>query len=364
MENKKIKVAINGCGRIGRAFLKLAEETEQLEVVAVNDLGSLENIVYLLKYDTAHGTSNLNPKVEDKNFTINGREIKYLSERDPKFLPWEDLGIDVVVESTGVFNSYEKSKVHIEAGAKRVVITAPVKGIVGDDKENFAEQNSPAKEENDVPNYGSTGETVLMGINENALKTCKISSNASCTTNAGSPVLEILKNTIGIEKAMLNTVHGYTASQKMVDSPDKKDFRRGRAGAQNIIPSTTGAAIATTQVISELKGSFDGISVRVPVISGSLLDITFVAKKNTTVEEINDILEKASKYPSWKGIFTVTKDLIVSSDIVGNRHASIVDLAFTRVVGGNLVKVLAWYDNEIGYTNTLIMHVIKAGEIL
>jgi len=303
-----------------------------------------------------------------KTFTINGREIKYLSERDPKFLPWEDLDIDVVVESTGVFNSYEKSKVHIEAGARRVVITAPVKEKLQDLNNNNNNEQSDelnrSEEETDIPNYGSIGETVLMGINEDALKTCKISSNASCTTNAGSPVLEILKNTIGIEKAMLNTVHGYTASQKMVDSPDKKDFRRGRAGAQNIIPSTTGAATATTQVISELKGSFDGISVRVPVISGSLLDITFVAKRNTTVEEINDILEKASKYPSWEGIFTVTKDLIVSSDIVGNRHASIVDLAFTRVVGGNLVKVLAWYDNEMGYTNTLIKHVIKAGEIL
>lgn len=347
---KKIKVAINGCGRIGRAFLKLAEENPQIEVVAVNDLGSVENIAYLLKYDSAYGISKFDVKVENGNLVIDGREIKYLSEKDPKSLPWGDLEIDIVVESTGVFNSYEKSQSHIEAGAKRVVITAPVK--------------SSSSLDESVPDYASLGETVLMGVNEDVLKSCKISSNASCTTNAGSPVLEILRKEIGIEKAMLNTVHGYTATQRTVDGPSEKDFRKGRAAAQNIIPSTTGAAIATTQVIKDLKGVFDGIAVRVPVISGSLLDITFVSKRNTTVEEINEILTKASEHSNWKGLFSVTNEPIVSSDIVGSRYASIADLSFTRVVGGNLVKVLAWYDNEMGYTSALVRHVVKAGEIL
>jgi len=347
--NNKIKVAINGCGRIGRAFLKLSEENPQIEVVAVNDLGSVENIAYLLKYDSAYGKSDLDIKVENGFLSINGREIKYLSEKDPKNLPWRTLDIDVVVESTGVFNSYEKSNAHIDAGAKRVVITAPVK-------------NAPHTE--GVPDYGAIGQTVLMGINEDDLKKCKISSNASCTTNAGSPVLEILRKEIGIEKAMLNTIHGYTATQKMVDSPSEKDFRKGRAGAQNIIPSTTGAAVATTQVITDLKGNFDGIAVRVPVISGSILDITFIAKRNTSVEEINNILKKASEDPNWKNLFTITEEPIVSSDIVGSRYASIADLAFTRVVGGNFVKVLAWYDNEMGYTSALVRHVVKASETL
>jgi len=350
--NNKIRVAINGCGRIGRAFLKLAKENKKLEIVAVNDLGSVENIAYLLKYDSAYGVSSFDVKADGGNLAIDGKEIKYLSEKDPKNLPWRDLNIDIVVESTGAFNSYEKSHAHIQAGAKRVVITAPVKG------------SSQGTEHEGVPSYDFNGATILMGVNEDDLKKCKMSSNASCTTNAGSPVLEILRKEIGIEKAMLNTIHGYTSTQKIVDSPSEKDFRKGRAGAQNIIPSTTGAAIATTQVITDLKGNFDGIAVRVPVISGSLLDITFVAKRNTTVEEINNILKKASEDPNWKNLFAITEEPIVSSDIVGSRYASIADLAFTRVVGGNLVKVLAWYDNEMGYTSALVRHVVKAGESL
>lgn len=341
---KKIKVAINGCGRIGRAFIKMTFDNDQIDIVAVNDLGSLENIAYLLKYDTAHGISKQEVEVKKDKLVINGnpksskmsgrREIKFLSEKDPSKLPWGDLGIDVVVESTGVFKTQEKAQAHIDAGAKRVVISSP----------------------------SADAKTILMGINEAELNTCQISSNASCTTNAGSPVIEVLRETIGIEKAMLNTVHGYTATQKMVDSPDEKDFRKGRAGAQNIIPSTTGAAKATTRVITELDGKFDGIAMRVPVISGSLVDITFIAKKDTTPEEINEIFQKASKDPRWEGILAVTDEPIVSSDIVGNPYASIIDLQFTRVVGGNLVKVLAWYDNEMGYTTTLIKHVIKAGK--
>ncbi|MBU1557713.1 type I glyceraldehyde-3-phosphate dehydrogenase [Patescibacteria group bacterium] len=351
IENKKTKVAINGCGRIGRAFLKLAIKNENIEIVAVNDLGSLENIAYLLKYDSAYGKSGLDIKVEENLLVIEGNKIKYLSERDPMNLPWGDLDIDIVIESTGMFASYEKSQAHIDSGAKRVVITAPVKSTNSNDT--------------DAPDYSKVeGETILMGVNEDKLKVCKISSNASCTTNAGSPVLEILKNTVGIEKAMLNTVHGYTSTQKIVDGPNEKDFRKGRAGAQNIIPSTTGAAVATTLVMEDLKDKFDGISVRVPVISGSIIDITFISKKDTSVEEINEILEKASKDSRWKGIFTTNREPIVSSDIIGNSHASIVDLPFTRVVDGNLVKVLVWYDNEMGYTNMLMKHVEKAGESL
>jgi len=334
MNNNKLRIAINGCGRIGRAFIKQAFDNEQLDIVAVNDLGSIENIAYLLKYDTAHGISKQEIEAKKDSLVINDKTIKFLNEKDPSKLPWGDLDIDIVVEATGVFTTEEKAKAHIDAGAKKVVISAPSKDA----------------------------KTILMGVNDDELKTCEISSNASCTTNAGSPVLDILQSTVGIEKAMLNTVHGYTSSQKMVDSPNEKDFRKGRAGAQNIIPSTTGAAIATTKVMTDLEGMFDGIAMRVPVISGSLLDITFVSKKETTVDEINKILEKASKNPKWEGVFTATNEQLVSSDIVGNTYASIVDLQFTRVVGGNLVKVLVWYDNEMGYTTTLIKHVLSTSQ--
>ncbi len=329
---KKIKVAINGFGRIGRAFYKLAKENENLEVVAVNDLTSIENVNYLLKYDSVYGISK---------YTLDG--VKYISEKDPTKLPWGELGIDVVVESTGLFTSSDKAQAHIVAGAKRVVVTAPLK---------------------DDPMSIIKGETVLMAMNEDKLGACQISSNASCTTNAGSPLLAILDAAIGVEKALLNTVHAYTASQAIVDGPSKKDMREGRAAAQNIVPSSTGAAIAVTKIMTGLNGLFDGISIRVPVVAGSIVDITFISKKNTTTEEVNEILKKAAGEERWKGIFTVTEEDIVSSDIKGNRHASIADLAFTRVVGGNLVKVLAWYDNEMGYTNTLVQHVIKAGRLI
>jgi glyceraldehyde 3-phosphate dehydrogenase len=329
---KKIKVAINGFGRIGRAFYKLAKENENLEVVAVNDLTSIENVNYLLKYDSVYGISE---------YTLDG--VRYISEKDPTKLPWGELDIDVVVESTGLFTSSDKAQAHIVAGAKRVVVTAPLK---------------------DDPMSIIKGETVLMAMNEDKLGSCQISSNASCTTNAGSPLLAILDATIGVEKALLNTVHAYTASQAIVDGPSKKDMREGRAAAQNIVPSSTGAAIAVTKIMTGLQGLFDGISIRVPVVAGSIVDITFISKKNTTIEEVNEILKKAAGEERWKGIFTVTEEDIVSSDIKGNRHASIADLAFTRVVGGNLVKVLAWYDNEMGYTYTLVEHVIKAGRLI
>ena len=273
---------------------------------------------------------------------VNGQIIKFLSEKDPANLPWKDLAVDVVVESTGIFDTYQKSKAHIDAGARKVVISAPVKG---------------------EPVEGITSAMILMGINDDKLATCQISSNASCTTNSVAPIIEVLRKQLGIKKAILNTIHAYTATQKIVDGPDAKDFRRGRAGAQNIAPSSTGAAIAVGEVIPEMKGFFDGLAVRVPAITGSLSDITFIAGRETTKEEVNEILAKAAADPHWSKQLAVTTEPLVSTDIIGDTHASIVALDMTRVVGGDLVKVLAWYDNEIGYTHTLIDHVIKTGQI-
>lgn len=326
--DKKIKVAINGAGRIGRAFYKLASQRPELEIVAVNDLGNAENIAYLLKYDTVYG------KWSGKF------DVKFLQEKDPAKLPWKELDIDVVVESTGFFTSYAGAKAHLDAGAKRVVVTAPMK---------------------DEPVPGIEGATVLMGVNEDKLFTSRITSNASCTTNAGSPLIAILDEALGIEKALLNTTHGYTASQALVDGPSKKGFREGRAAAQNIIPSSTGAAIAVTKAFTKLEGLFDGIAVRVPVVAGSLVDVTFISKRDTTRDEVNEILKKAAGDKRWAGIFTVTEEELVSSDILGSQYGSIADLDLTRVVGGNLVKVFAWYDNEMGYTYTLVEHVTKLG---
>ncbi|HEY4516203.1 MAG TPA: glyceraldehyde 3-phosphate dehydrogenase NAD-binding domain-containing protein [Candidatus Paceibacterota bacterium] len=339
-----IKVAINGAGRIGRAFLKLALSEAEVEVVAMNDLCDVENIIYLLKYDTAYGRSDFLPILakDKKSISIYDKEIKYFSEKDPAILPWKDLEVDVVVESTGAFTTFKKAGLHIKSGAKRVVITAPVK-------------EEPA----DV-----TEATILMGINEEKFETCIVTSNASCTTNAASPLIQILNEKLGIEKAILNTVHGYTASQSIVDGPNKKDWKEGRAAAQNIVPTSTGAAIAVTEAIPELEGKFDGISMRVPIVAGSIADITFISKKETTVKEINEILKDAAKEDRWQGIFTVTEDQIVSSDIVGSLYGSIADLGLTRVVGGNLVKVCAWYDNEMGYSNTLLRHVLEIGKYL
>ncbi len=342
---KKIRVAINGFGRIGRAFVKVAKNRQEIEIVAINDLGSIQNFAYLLKYDTAYGVSPFDVTINEKtnSLVIDGVEVQFISEKDPTKLPWKSLDIDIVVESTGLFTSAEKANAHIVAGAKRVVVSAPIK---------------------DADDATIKGATILMGMNEDKLEGCQISSNASCTTNAGSPLIAILDEALGIEKALLNTVHAYTASQSLVDGPSKKDLREGRAAAQNIVPSSTGAAIAVTKVLPKFEGLFDGISIRVPVISGSIVDVTFISKKNTTAEEVNNILKKAAGDPRWNGIFTVTEEQLVSHDIIGNRHASIADLAFTRVVGGNLVKVLAWYDNEMGYSYTLVEHVIKAGRLI
>lgn len=339
---QKIKVAINGAGRIGRAFYKVAEQFEELEIVAINDLGDIDNIAYLIKYDSAYGKYGFAVEVAEdkKSITIGGKKVQFFSEKDPANLPWKALGIDVVVESTGLFTSYTKALPHITAGAKRVVISAPAKDEAGS-----------------VPTP-----TILLGINEHQFETCPITSNASCTTNATSPVMAILDEKIGIEKALLSTVHAYTASQSIVDAPSKKDWKEGRAAAQNIVPTSTGAAIAVTKALPQLTKKFDGISFRVPVVAGSISDIVFVSKRPTTVEEINSILESASKEEKWKDVFAITKDPLVSSDIVGCPFASIADLGLTRVVDGNLVKVCAWYDNEIGYTHALVMHTIRAGK--
>lgn len=339
---KTIKVGINGFGRIGRAFLKLAWERPEIEIVAVNDLGDVANMAYLLKYDTVYRQWGHEIKVEGENLLIDGKKVKVLAEKDPSNLPWKDLEVDVVVESTGLFTTYEKSKIHLGAGAKKVVISAPAKDGDGSAK----------------------GETILLGVNEEKFGTCDITSNASCTTNAASPLIAILDETLGIEKAILNTVHGYTASQSIVDGPNKKDFREGRAAAQNIVPSSTGAAIAVTKAFTKLEGLFDGVAMRVPVPAGSIVDITFISKKNTTAEEVNEILKKASKEKRWENIFSVTEEELVSSDILGSKYGSIADLKMTRVVGGNLIKVMGWYDNEMGYTYTLVDHVIKTGNTI
>ena len=335
MSTKK-RIAINGFGRIGRAFFRMSYDHPDFEVVAINDLGDINSLAYLLRYDTVYGHAPYTVEVAEGALVIDGRKVRYVSEREPEKLPWKDEQIDLVVESTGIFTSYEKAKVHTTAGAQRVVITAPVKDA------------SPE------------GKTILMGVNESDFATCSLTSNASCTTNAASPLVGILHDAIGMEKAILNTVHAYAASQALVDGPNKKDLREGRAAAQNIVPSSTGAAIATSLVHTDLVNKFDGISIRVPVAVGSIVDVTFIAQRDTTVEEVNAALKKAAESPEWKDIFAVTDEPLVSSDIIGARHASIADLAMTRVVGGNLVKVLAWYDNETSYTSTLVAHVAKA----
>ncbi len=338
-----VRVAINGFGRIGRTFMRSAFGHPDFEVVAVNDLGSLDALAYLLKYDSVYGRSPFPVEVVDGKLMVGGKEIAFVQERDPEKLPWKDLNIDIVVESTGFFTSYEGSKKHLTAGAKRVVISAPVK--------------------DDPTAAGVQGATVLMGVNHELLASCQITSNASCTTNATSPVIAVLKEAIGIEKATLNTVHAYTASQALVDSPAKKDLRDGRAAALNIIPSTTGAAIAITQAYPELAGKFSGLAMRVPVPVGSIVDVTFIASRDTTVEEVNDALRKAAADPRWKNLLAATTDPIVSTDIIGSRVGSIADLSFTQVVGGNLVKVLAWYDNETSYTQTLVEHVAAVAKL-
>jgi glyceraldehyde 3-phosphate dehydrogenase len=337
-----IKVGINGFGRIGRTFFRLAHGDQDIRVVAVNDLGKVENLAYLLKYDSAYGRSPFEVEVKDGALTIDGQVIAVSQEKEPAKIPWSQWGVDVVIESTGFFTGYGAAAAHLTGGAKRVVISAPAK----DD------------------GAGTPGATVLMGVNEAALTTCQVTSNASCTTNAASPLVGILKEAIGIEKAVLSTVHAYTASQSLVDGPSKKDLREGRAAALNIVPSTTGAAVATALAHPELTGKFDGISLRVPVPVGSIVDVTFIAKRPTSVEEVNRLLTDAASSDRWRHLFAVTNEPLVSTDIIGARVAAIADLAFTKVIDGNLVKVLAWYDNETSYTHTLLEHVRAVGRLL
>ncbi|MCX8016066.1 MAG: type I glyceraldehyde-3-phosphate dehydrogenase [Patescibacteria group bacterium] len=343
---KKLRVAINGFGRIGRVFFRQAFDNKNLDIVAINDLADIETLTYLLKYDSVYGVYSkkleINKSEEHQKLVIDNKEILFLQQKDPAQLPWKDLNIDVVIEATGVFESFEKSSFHLTAGAKRVVITAPAK----DDDGSL-----------------SKGATIICGINDHLIEKVKITSNGSCTTNAIAPALAILINSIGIKKAILNTTHAYTATQKIVDGPDAKDLRRGRAGAINLVPSTTGAAIAVGKVLKELDGIFDGISIRTPVPTVSLADITFLANRKTSAEEINQIFINASKDSHWQGIFTVVSDPVVSTDLIGSSFASIADLSFTKVIDGDLVKVLIWYDNEWGYATSLLNHLLKIAEI-
>ncbi len=333
-----IRIAINGFGRIGRGFARAVYRKKDIEIIAINDLASAGNLAYLLKYDTVYGRAAFAVEAGESVIIVDGKKIPILAEKDPAKLPWKDLKVDIVLESTGLFTNAEKAGAHITAGAKRVVISAPGKG--------------------------DGVETILLGANEEKFATCQISSNASCTTNAVSPVIGILDEVVGIERAILNTTHAYTATQAIVDSVAPDDFRRGRAGALNMGPSSTGAAKATALAYPKLKGKFDGIAVRVPVASGSLADVTFVASRPTTVEEVNNALREAAKSDRWKTVFAVTEEPLVSSDILGLPYGSIADLPMTRVVDGTLVKVLAWYDNEMGYVHTLIEHVLQVAKHL
>lgn len=326
-----MNIAINGFGRIGRVFFRYAFEHADFDIVAINDLGSVENLAYLLAHDSVYGKYDKSVEIKDGTIVVGGKTIAVFQQKNPAELPWKDLGVDVVVESTGVFATFQKAKPHLDAGAKRVVITAPAK-------------------DDETP-------TSTPGVGTEFLTLAKITSNASCTTNATTPVMAIMMQNPGLEKAMLSTIHGYTASQALVDGPNGKDMRRGRAAAANIVPSTTGAAIATEKAIPAIKGKFDGIAFRVPVLSGSILDFTFLAKRKTSVEEINDIFRAAAADPIWQGVLKVTEEPLVSSDILREPYGSIVDLSFTRVVDGDLVKVLSWYDNEWGYAAMLAKHV-------
>jgi glyceraldehyde 3-phosphate dehydrogenase len=333
-----VRVAINGFGRIGRSFFRSGFGTKDFDIVAVNDLSDTKTLAYLLKYDSVYGRYDKKVEAQDGHFLVEGKEIKVLSEREPQNLPWKDLNIDIVVEATGLFTHSEQAKSHLEAGARRVVITAPADGEV---------------------------ETALVGVNDDKFdKKPPLTCNASCTTNSVAPVLQILLENFGIKDALLTTVHGYTASQKLVDGPDAKDLRRGRAAAVNIVPSTTGASEAVIKSIPLLEGKFDADSIRVPTITGSLSVITASLEKEVTLEVVSNIFKQAAKDPRWSGILQVTEDPIVSTDIIGEPYGAIIDLSFLKVLGKNFVKVFSWYDNEAGYTKTLIEHIRKVAQNL
>jgi glyceraldehyde 3-phosphate dehydrogenase len=326
------KVAINGLGRIGRAAFKIIQDHPELELVAVNDLVPPKNLAYLLNYDTVYGRYKKKVESDENSLIIEGKYYKVLSERDPAQLPWGSLGVDVVFECTGLFTNKEALEKHLQAGAKCVILSAPTK---------------------------SEGvQTVVYGVND-VPESEHLFSCASCTTNCISPVVEVMGRRIGIKKAILTTIHAYTASQAVVDGPSKKDVREGRAAAANFVPSTTGAAIATTKVLPQYKGKFDGVAVRGPIPVGSISDIVFVTERATSVEEINNIFREEAMSDRYKYIMAVSDDEIVSSDIVGDAHASIVDLTMTQVVDGDLVKVMSWYDNEWGYANQMIRSALE-----
>ena len=322
------KVAINGFGRIGRHALKVAWDKEDLEIVAINDLTDNKSLAHLLKYDTAYPDWGHDISFDEENLIIDGKKIKTFAQKDPGLLPWGDLEVDVVMECTGFFRDKEKAGLHLKAGAKKVVLSAPGKG------EGI--------------------KTYVRGINCGSYKDGQedIIDNASCTTNCTAPVVRVMEDAFGIDKAILTTIHSYTSDQNLQDGPHK-DLRRARAAGQNMVPTTTGAAIATTKVVPELENKFDGICVRVPTITVSLVDFSLVLKKDVTVEEVNEALRKASE-SNLKGILAVTDEPLVSSDFIGNPYSSIADLGMTKVVGGNLVKIISWYDNEWGYANRLV----------
>jgi len=323
---KKIRLAINGFGRIGRHTLKAAWGKKNIDIVAVNDLTDTKTLAHLLRYDTAYPDFPYKVESDEENLIIAGKRVRAYAEKDPANLPWKELKVDVVVESTGVFRTREKAATHLAAGAKKVIISAPAKG-------------------EDIKGF-------IPGCNSSAYQGEEIIDMASCTTNGTAPVMDVLQREFGVEKALLSTVHAYTADQNLQDGPHK-DLRRARAAAANIVPTSTGAALAVAKIIPGLSGKFDGLALRVPVITGSLVDLSVLLKKNTTVAEINAALSRAAS-GRLKGILAVTEEPLVSSDFIGDPHSAIVDLALTKVVDGNLVKIIAWYDNEWGYANRLV----------
>lgn len=319
------KIAINGFGRIGRMVMRIAKQNRHFDVVAINDLSSPEYLAYAFRYDSVHGVYPGDVKLVGSTLTIDGDPFEVLSERDPKKLPWKELGVDYVIESTGAFRKISELTYHLDAGAKRVIVTVPTK----DDLES----------------------TVVLGVNDEVVtKDAKLISNASCTTNCAAPVAKVLHDAFGIKRGLMTTVHAYTADQRLVDAPHEKDFRRSRHAALNIVPTSTGAARAIGRVIPALEGKLDGIAMRVPVPDGSVVDLTLELEKNVTVDEVNAAVRKAAEGP-LKGVLEYQSDPIVSTDIVGNCHSSIFDSLLTQVMGGNLVKVVSWYDNEWGYSS-------------
>lgn len=328
MPNKKTRIAINGFGRIGRGAFKIALKNKNIQVVAVNDLTDNKTLAHLLKYDSVQKHFQGNIKATKDALIINNKKIPAFSEKDPLNLPWKKLEVDIVLECTGMFRTKETATMHLKAGAKKVVISAPSKG------EGI--------------------QTIVPGVNDDKIsKNKKIYDLASCTTNCIAPVMKIMCDNFGVEKALMTTIHAYTADQRLIDAPHK-DLRRARSAAINIIPTTTGAALATTKVIPQLKGKFDGMAIRVPVANGSLSDITIQTKKKITVEQINKVFKKEARLKKWQGILQASEEPLVSTDIIGNSHSSIVDLLSTKVMNNNLVKIIAWYDNEWGYSNRLI----------